>query len=444
MNSFLRNVYKTVKKYNLINPDDTVLVGVSGGADSVALLKSLISLKEILKIKKIAVCHINHNLRETAKRDEDFVRALCKKENIDFFLKSADIKEEKKRLKVSEEEAGRIVRYDFFHKIKEEIGATKIATAHNLNDQIETFFIRLIRGASSDGLVSVKPIREDNVIRPLIETKREDIETYLNLISEEYVTDETNFETEYLRNKVRLMLIPYLKENFSFSEQVVLNTIDLLKKDSEYISFDVENILNLGIIKNKGVEFPIDELKKTHDAVLSRAIKTVLKNLFNVSVSKSKLDSLIKLIRDAKTGKEIKLSSNLFGYIQYDKFIIKNKEIKEEYCFDLLPGDNIIKEAGLVINISENIKKGKDFIMVSDISSLKVRCKKEGDKVYIKNVGHKKVKELFIDKKVPREIRKTYPLILKGDEIIWIPGLYKKEGKEDGYCLHIRRMENEN
>lgn len=440
MNSFLRNVYKTIKKYNLIEPDDTVLVGVSGGADSVALLKSLISLKETLKIKKISVCHINHNLRDTAKRDEDFVRELCEKENIDFYIKSADIKKEKNRLKVSEEEAGRIIRYEFFHKIKEETGAKKIATAHNLNDQVETFFIRLMRGASSDGLVSVKPMREDNVIRPLIETKREDIENYLKEINQDYVTDETNFTTDYLRNKIRLMLIPYLKENFSFSEQVVLNTIDLLKKDSEYILNDVENILNMGIIKDKGVQFPLDALINTHDAVLSRAVKTVLKNLYNVSVSKTKLDSLIKLIKDGKTGKEIKLSSDLYGYIEYDKFIIKNKEIKEEYCLDLKLGDNIVKEAGFIINISEEIKKGKDCILVSDISSLKVRCKKEGDKVYIKNVGHKKVKELFIDKKVPREIRKTYPVILNNNEIIWIPGLYKKEEKDGRYCLTIRGM----
>ena len=441
MNNFLRSVYKTVKKYNLIAPGDTVLVGVSGGADSVALLKSLINLKEILKIKKIAVCHINHNLRETAKRDEDFVRDLCKRENIDFYLKNADIKKEKKRLKVSEEEAGRIVRYEFFHKIKEETGATKIATAHNLNDQIETFFIRLLRGASSDGLVSVKPIREDNVIRPLIETKREDIETYLNLEGQKFVTDETNFETDYLRNKIRLMLIPYLKENFDFSEQVIINTIDLFKKDSEYILNDAENLLNMGIIKDKGVEFPVDILLKTHDAVLSRALKIILKKLFNITVSKTKLDSLIKIIKDAKTGKEIKLSSEVYGYIQYDKFIIKIKETKEEYSYDLSLGDNIVKEASFIINVSEEIKNNKNSISVSDISGLKVRCKKEGDKVYIKNVGHKKVKELFIDRKIPREERKTYPVILKNDEIIWIPNLYKKEEKNGKYCLTVRGME---
>ena len=284
-----------------------------------------------------------------------------RREDIDFDF---DIKKEKKRLKVSEEEAGRIVRYEFFHKIKEETGATKIATAHNLNDQIETFFIRLLRGASSDGLVSVKPIREDNVIRPLIETKREDIETYLNLEGQKFVTDETNFKTDYLRNKIRLMLIPYLKENFDFSEQVIINTIDLLKKDSEYILNDAENLLNVGIIKDKGVEFPIDILSKSHDAVLSRALKTILKNLFFVSVSKTKLDSLIKIIKDAKTGKEIKLSSEVYGYVRYDKFIIKSKEIKEEYSYDLMLGDNIIKEASFIINISEGIKKDKNCIFL--------------------------------------------------------------------------------
>ena len=187
MNSFLRNVYKTIKKYNLIEPDDTVLVGVSGGADSVALLKSLISLKETLKINKISVCHINHNLRDTAKRDEDFVRELCEKENIDFYIKSADIKKEKNRLKVSEEEAGRIVRYEFFHKIKEETGAKKIATAHNSNDNAETVIMNIIRGSGVSGLKGIEPIR-GKIIRPLIEITRKETTSKSSAIATQKIT----------------------------------------------------------------------------------------------------------------------------------------------------------------------------------------------------------------------------------------------------------------
>ena len=173
-------VQKTVQKYNLITPGDTVVVGLSGGADSVALITVLSELKETLQIKKIIACHLNHNLRVTAKRDEEFAEKLCRKLNIDFYVKSVDIKKEKNRLKLCEEETGRIARYEFFHEIKAKTGADKIATAHNLNDQVETFFIRLLRGSSIDGLSGIKPIREDNVIRPLIEVKREEIEEYLN------------------------------------------------------------------------------------------------------------------------------------------------------------------------------------------------------------------------------------------------------------------------
>ncbi|MBE7029059.1 MAG: tRNA lysidine(34) synthetase TilS [Ruminococcaceae bacterium] len=437
-------VLSTVKKYNLISPMDTVIVGLSGGADSVSLILCLYNLKEKLKINKIIACHINHNLRETALRDEEFSRKLCEKLGIDFYVKSVDIKKIKNELKVCEEEAGRIARYDFFNEIKSKTGALKIATAHHMGDVLETFFIRLLRGASTDGLISIKPMREDGVIRPLIEVKREEIEEYLKLKNQSYVTDETNLETNYLRNKVRLELIPYLKENFSLKEENIINTVELLKKDSEYITSLANKVLNQGVIKDKEVIYDINLLNSLEDAVLSRVIRLTIKKLFDIDLLKVQTDSAIALIRNKNTGKEISFKNEVIIKISYDKVIItKRKEPYKDYLYKLSLGDNYIKEAKVILNLSSGEKRGKNSVLVSDISNLNVRNRKPGDKVYIKKVGHKKVQDLFTDKKVPKDERDIYPIVTDDKGILWIPGIFKRESDERGYLLEIRRMGNE-
>ena len=440
----LSKVLETVNKYKMIVPGDSVVVGLSGGADSVSLLISLISLKDRLGINKIIACHVNHNLRETAKRDEEFVRELCSEYGVDCFIKSVDIHSLKKELKVCEEDAGRIARYRFFHEIKEKFSATKIATAHNLNDQIETFFIRLLRGASLDGFASVKPVREDGVIRPLIEIKRESIESFLKEINQGFVTDETNFETDYLRNRIRLKLIPYLKENFEFKEDVITNTMRLFSIDSAFISKEVDAICDQGVFKEEEYVISLKDLKECDDAVLGRVIKKIAGDFFALSVSNKTIENTKKIIKDGKTGKEVPFSEKIYAFVSYDKFIVKKRVIINQYAYKLQEGDNVIKEAGVIFNLSTKTGDGKDCLRLTTKENLYVRCRKDGDRMYIKKVGHKKVKDIFIDTKIPREKRSLYPLVTNGDEIIWMPGLYKSEENRDGkYYLTIRRMENE-
>ena len=436
-------VFKTLKKYDMISPGDSVVVGLSGGADSVALLLCLKSLSKDLNIKKIVACHVNHNLRDTAKRDENFSKELCKSLGIECFVKNVDISSLKKVLKVCEEDAGRIARYDFFHEIKEKINADKIATAHNLNDQIETFFIRLLRGASLDGFASVKPVREDGIIRPLIETKREEIEEYLIGKNQKFVTDETNFKPDYLRNKVRLSLLPFLKENFEFREDVVLNTMKLFSVDSSYIRKEVDYVYSKGILKEDSYEILADILQKSDEAVLSRVIKKIANDKFSLSLSGRTIENTMKIIKEGKTGKELPYSKEIYAFLSYGKFIVKKRTIIDKYVYKLKPGDNYIKEAGIIATLSTEKKEGENVLKLSDASDLLVRSRKTGDKVFINKVGHKKVKDIFIDSKIPREHRAVYPIIESGNEIRWIPGLYKKEDKNGEYYLSIRRMGNE-
>lgn len=435
-------VLKTIEKYNLISPGDTVIAGLSGGADSVSLLVCLCNLKKRLGIGKIVACHINHNLRETAKRDEEFSRELCKRYNVEFYLKSADVKKVKKELKLSEEDAGRVERYAFFSEVRALLGGGKIATAHNLNDQAETFFMRVLRGASPDGLVGIKPEREDGVIRPLIEIKREEIEAYLKLKKESYMTDETNFTDDYLRNKIRHRLMPLLKDEFSFKEEVLWDSIGLMNKDSDYINRISDEISDNIIYKENKAELQLSYIKELEYAVLSRVLRKMAKKAVSYSPSKKETERLVELCLFPVTGKRVSLGRAFEAYISYDKLVIAGIKAPERYSLQVAFGENTVESPGFIITLSEK-DANKGGILIGDCNDIKVRTRLPGDKVYIKNTGHKKLQDLFCDKKVPKEIRDIYPVVQKGDKIIWVPGLYKGNEKDGNYRLVIRRMKDE-
>ena len=435
-------VLKTIKKFNLISPGDTVITGLSGGADSVSLLICLCNLKERLGIGKIVACHINHNLRETAKRDEEFSRELCKKYNVDFYLKSADVKGIKKELKLSEEDAGRVVRYAFFNEIRELLGGGKIATAHNLNDQAETFFMRILRGTSSDGLMGIKPQREDGVIRPLIEIKREEIENYLTQKNQGFMTDETNFADDYLRNKIRNKLMPLLKDEFSFKEEVLWDSIGLLNKDSDCLNKLSDEICdNIRCCENKG-ELELSYIADADYAVLSRVLRKMAKKSVSYNPSKKETEMLVDLCNSPFTGKRVNLGRVADAYISYDKLIMVRSEIVKKYSQRVEIGENVIENPGFIITLSEKGNE-KGGILVKGCEDIIVRTRLPGDKIYIKNTGHKKLQDLFCDKKVPKEQRDIYPVVQKGDKIIWVPGLYKGNETDGDYRLVIRRMKDE-
>ena len=169
-------ILETIKKYNLITPEDIILVAVSGGPDSMCLLDNMIKLQQILKIKEIIVVHLNHMIREEAKEETEYVKDFCNKNKIRCFVKFEDIINEAKEQKVGTEEAGRRARYNFFEQIAKKVGATKIAIAHNKNDNVETVLMHMLRGSGISGLSGIKPYREGKYIRPLIKCSRDEIE----------------------------------------------------------------------------------------------------------------------------------------------------------------------------------------------------------------------------------------------------------------------------
>jgi tRNA(Ile)-lysidine synthase len=238
MHSLIKN---NILEKNLISPGENILIALSGGPDSVFLFHNLRKLRETLSFNLYA-SHINHMYRgKDAMHDEEFVRNLCDKYGIKLFVKRKNATEYAKELKVTEEEAGRVLRYNFFKENLREIGEGKVALAHNLNDQAETVLQRIIRGTGIDGL-SAMSFQKDNLIRPMLNISRDEIMNYLHENNYEYCIDITNTQDIYGRNKIRLNLIPYLEQNFNPNIQSSLYRMsEAMERDKKIIEKYIES-----------------------------------------------------------------------------------------------------------------------------------------------------------------------------------------------------------
>ena len=264
-NNLEKKVVKTITDFNLIQDGDKIVLGVSGGPDSICMLdiinklmKKNNSCKKDKPISKgchlnpeplatfgIVVAHINHMIRDEADDDEEFVKNFCEKNNIDFYSKSIDVKKLANNNKIGTEEAGRLARYDFFDEVCKKANCNKIAIAHNKNDKVETIIMNLLRGSGISGLKGIEPKRE-NYIRPLIECDRSEIEDYCEERNLQPRIDKTNFENIYTRNKVRNIIIPYIKDEFNPN---IIDTLDRLSclvcEQEDYMEEQVKKYLIL-------------------------------------------------------------------------------------------------------------------------------------------------------------------------------------------------------
>ena len=234
-------VINTINKYNMLKPGDKVVIGVSGGPDSITLLNILNNLKEKLNIN-IYVAHINHMIRKEADEETEYVKKFCEKIGVNFFCKKIDVEEEAKKKKIGTEEAGRNIRYNFFEEVLKKVGANKIATAHNSNDNAETVLMNIIRGTSTSGLKGIEKVRDGKYIRPLIECGREEIEEYCSFNNLDPRFDKSNEENIYTRNKIRNLLIPFIKKEFNPNIIEGINRLsDIAYMEDNFLNKIVEN-----------------------------------------------------------------------------------------------------------------------------------------------------------------------------------------------------------
>ena len=323
-------VLNTIKRYEQIKSGDTIVVGVSGGPDSMCLLNVLKNLQNELKIN-IVVAHINHMIRKEADSETVFVQDFCEQRDIKCFVKKADVLQIAKEKKLGTEEVGRKIRYDFFEEVKNIVGGNKIATAHNANDNAETVLMNFLRGSGSTGLKGIEPIRDNKLIRPIIECTRQEIEQYCNEKGLNPKYDKTNQENIYTRNKIRNMLIPYIQENFNPNIIETINRMsNLIATDEMYFKSIVKQSYKETFISRTEKEIILD-LKKFNvleKVIKSRLIIYTINELLGTTngIEKIHIEDVIKLCKNNIGNKYLTPNKNI-------KIMIKNKKIFfTRYC----------------------------------------------------------------------------------------------------------------
>ena len=323
-----QEVYKFITKYNLIENGDRIVLGVSGGPDSICMLDILNKIAEKKLIDfEIIVCHINHGLRENAIFDENFVKEFCKKIGVQCFVKHVDIKKIAEEQKRGLEETGRIIRYEFFDEILQKTNSNKIAIAHNINDKVETIIMNIFRGSGTAGLIGIEA-QNGKFIRPLIEIKRVDIEKYLkeqNIVARH---DESNDENIYTRNKIRNIVLPFIEKEFNPN---IVDTIDrlsyIVKEQEEYLESQTEKCYNdvceqeLNLtpdyrLNNKNNATIVIDLKKFNSlekVIQKRVILYSIKKIFGTTrgIEKIHIDDIIKLCNNNIGNKYLTPNKNL-------------------------------------------------------------------------------------------------------------------------------------
>ncbi len=416
--------FSAISDFGMLSNTTDVVVGFSGGADSVCLLHLLNSYKDVLNIKVKAI-HINHGIRgPEAKRDKDFAVAFCEKHNITYETFLFDCVSEAKNTKESLEECGRRIRYEIFNKNTTD--TTKIATAHNANDNAETVVFNVSRGSSIKGVCGIAPVR-DNIIRPIIYCTREEIEGYCEENNLLYVTDSTNLCDDYTRNKIRHKILPVMEEVNSSAIANVSAFCEDARNVADYISLQAKAVLDSAYICEN--TYDVSALKNQHISVVNEAIYIAFSGFSDNSIDRNKIKIIYDLLN--KTGRA-QLYGNEFVEVVKGKLRFFRKSDTDvdvsvtvngvgEYLFGsfkivFLNYDYCSK------NVNKNILD--NLIDCDKIKGhLFLRTRKEGDRFsfYNRKVS-KSLKKLFNEYSIPVEQRDFIPVLCDDDGIVWVYG----------------------
>jgi len=438
INKTLKKVRHTIMKYHMIRDGDRVVVAVSGGPDSVCLLDILQELKDEMRIELI-VAHFDHGLRPGEDEAENvFVKSLAMAFNLQFEAKKADPGMDQRG--ASLEEKARDARYQFLEEVKEAFSAQKIAIGHHLNDQAETVLLRLLRGSGPSGLAGIPPCRENKIIRPLIEIARGEIESYLEFKGLTHMTDSSNLQPRYLRNKIRLELLPRLREYQPRIVELLGRTADIMRADEAWLAARAEGWIDTFTeTKRDGeIEIPLSSFTILPEGLKSRVIRYALKmtggSLRRVSLRH--VEAINQMAMGEKPQARVNLPNGIMAKKVYDRLLftgIKHTP-SEGFCYLLDgPGQFDLTALERTIWLAEMDKAAVSDLRVSRWSAflnadhlsypLMIRNVRPGDTfVPFGMTGHKKLKDFFMDLKLPSEARAKTPILCFRDIPIWVCG----------------------
>ncbi|MFH1562794.1 MAG: tRNA lysidine(34) synthetase TilS [Nitrospirota bacterium] len=456
----IETVEKTITQYSMLEEGDKVIIGISGGPDSVALLHILLSLQERYKLT-LHLAHLNHLLREEARQEAVFVKELAESLNLPVTIEEIDVAQDTSK-NFSLEQKARKIRYEFLIRVAKSISATKIALAHHFDDNLETIMMWLIRGCGAEGFGGIPPVRKIDpqlpgkpvsIIRPLINITKQEIEDYLKQYNLSFKIDSSNLKKDYLRNKIRLELLPKLEE-YNPNIKKALTKLSLLwEVDNEYLNILSTSAKEKVVLENGGIN--LKEFSKLHPAIQSRilrqSIEEVKGNLEGITFRH--INAILNLVKDGPSQGSLDLPSNIKVEREYDKLVIckgeREKKGKGEETHILPPlkrgllppthsQEGIIVVVTGITRVAELIIETQllhppfsmlhtSFNAYLDYDKLKlpirVRHRKFGDKFHPYGMaGSKKIKDFLIDLKVTKKVRDKIYLLEDGEGIIWIMG----------------------
>ena len=437
-----QKVLAYIRKQKLIRAGDHAAVAVSGGADSVGLLRLLLTLRNELGII-VSVVHLNHQLRgNESDADEQFVKDLAKENKLEFFLERADVKTHAQEKHLSLEAAGRELRYEFFERLLNENVVNRVCTAHSLNDQAETVLLRLVRGSGTRGLAGIYPKievsekHEATVVRPLLNTSREELEAYLTEIKQDWREDSSNRDERHSRNRVRKNLLPWLEENLNPSvSNTLAETAEIARAEEEYWEGQISGLLPQILIEQNQLDARVmNSLPMALQRRISRSAATAL----NINLEFHHVEQILQLLEEESTRGTLQLPggnlSKNSGKLTFHAEHSETRPVVANFDYALpVPGRITVTEiesefhASLIPALSAEGYNPQDLEGLMDAQllaqKLQVRNWREGDRFWPAHTkSPKKIKELLQEKRVTGPERKVWPVVVSGNEIVWMRG----------------------
>ncbi len=399
---------------SLLKMNMKVAVALSGGRDSMYLLDNLLECKEELKIKVVAI-NIDHGIRKKSGKDSEFVKNYCKENDVELYFKKLDCVKYSKENGLSVEEGARTLRYKvFFDAIKDGF-CDVVATAHHISDNAETVLFNMFRGTGS-GVKGIEDISYGKIIRPILSTERSEIDEYLRKKKIPYVDDETNFSDKYSRNYIRLKLIPKIKKRFPKIEKSLLRFNEISKKEDEYLSRLAEKEI---IEKDGYIKLPcsIDEVLFSRASIIALKKSGIVKDY-----EKTHID-LLNGLKNAKTGTTIDMPKGVKAVNEYGFITLYKKS--EKNLTEIPFGLGEISFSNRTLYLGDEVKGEKvlKFDLAKIPKTAVIRTRKEGDTFKSFGGGTKKLKDYFIDKKIPSRERDFIPLLCDGKNVLLIFGI---------------------
>ena len=439
-------MFSYLERHQMICPHDHVVLGVSGGADSVCLLFLLLEYAKRVPLQ-LSIVHVDHGIRSDASQDAEYVEKLCKEQGIPFYLIKADVKGYAEEKKCSEEDAGRRLRYEAFYKTMEEVGADRIAVAHNCNDRAETMLFHLFRGSGLKGLCGIRPVRQE-IIHPILCLEREEIEEYLTERQIIWRTDSTNETDDYARNRIRHHILPYVeKELVQGCVAHMARTADMLTEMEEYMGQQIRKARENCVEESEGrFELSVNGFRELHPAIQKKLLHLLAEELSPTGkdILAVHIESVLQLF-EGTGSRRVNLPMEIEAVRSYTKVILGRSRKYERFPLGLVISGEQLAEKG---ECSVDLGQGRTLIFTLfsvgqyeevprkrytkwfDCDKIKesvcVRYRQSGDYLSISDgrgkIIHKSLKDYMITEKIPREDRGDIPLLAEGSHVLWMIG----------------------